>query len=125
MRWPHGLRPILQYLGRGVRQLDGVQATGIRYPTPANGLPPQAAGPSIPLLIALMSSFHHHFADDSEAFVQAIRAASALALDRTTTLCPTGRCPVRGQAWQWGWAAQRGDTSAVNLHAASARKFDT
>lgn len=34
-------------------------------------------------------------ADDTEAFAQAIRAASALALNMTTTACRTGRCPVR------------------------------
>lgn len=54
-----------------------------------------------------MSAFNHYPADDSEAFVQAIRAASALALDLTTTACPTGRCPVRRQAWvELGRSAQ-------------------
>ena len=41
-------------------------------------------------------------ADDTEAFVQAIRAASALARNLTTTACRNGRCLVRagGVGWQ-------------------------
>lgn len=44
-------------------------------------------------------------ADDTEAFAQAIRAASALALNMTTTACRTGRCPVRAASFGGVWGS--------------------